>query len=149
MVNKQKIFDEYLQLVSSLVTSYESTLKDLAESAANETKSTAGDKHETALAMLQIEQRNIKARLEEAREKKKLLEMINIGAGSIAVQKGSLIKTNHGYFYLTVALGKILIDGVSIMAISPQSPLGSKMLGLKVDESLQVSQTTYVIYGIE
>jgi hypothetical protein len=39
-------------------------LADLKESGANETKSTAGDKHETALAMLQIEQANTRGQLQ-------------------------------------------------------------------------------------
>ncbi len=51
-------------------------LNDLKESGANETKSTAGDKHETALAMVQIEQANIRKQLEEALAQKVILEKI-------------------------------------------------------------------------
>ena len=51
-------------------------LNDLKESGANETKSTAGDKHETALAMVQIEQANIRKQLEEALAQKAILEKI-------------------------------------------------------------------------
>ena len=51
-------------------------LADLKESGTNETKSTAGDKHETALAMLQIEQANINAQLSDALDKKAVLKKL-------------------------------------------------------------------------
>src|SRR4051812_47714010 len=106
---KEKVYNGFLDLISGQVTDYQKNLEDLADSAANETKSTAGDKHETALAMLQIEQRNMKGRLAEAEEKKRLLEKISAAITSSVVMKGSLVHTSLGYFYLSVALGKIKI----------------------------------------
>jgi hypothetical protein len=148
MISKQKIYEKYLELITSQVNAYQTTLNELMEAAANETKSTAGDKHETALAMLQIEQRNISVRLQEGREKKKLLERISGKIKTAVITKGSLIKTNHGYFYLTVALGKIELDGVTIIAISPQSPLGIKLEGRKRNDQLQVNGTTYIVQEV-
>jgi hypothetical protein len=45
------------------VAAVQKVLADLHHSASNETKSTAGDKHETALAMLQLEQENKRQQL--------------------------------------------------------------------------------------
>ncbi|MBK7589408.1 MAG: hypothetical protein IPI22_14305 [Bacteroidetes bacterium] len=56
MTFKQKIFQEFLKQIEANIASYQYTLNELKHSMANETKSTAGDKHETALSMLQIEQ---------------------------------------------------------------------------------------------
>ena len=56
MTLKQKIYKHYQQLINDKVQQLQKVLTDLKESSSNETKSTAGDKHETALAMLQIEQ---------------------------------------------------------------------------------------------
>jgi hypothetical protein len=53
-------------------------LNELNDSAKNETKSTAGDKHETALAMLQIEQENTRNKLKEIKEQKLQLDRIDI-----------------------------------------------------------------------
>ena len=58
MTLKQKVYQHYLQFVNGKISLLQQVLADLKESGANETKSTVGDKHETALAMLQIEQAN-------------------------------------------------------------------------------------------
>jgi hypothetical protein len=64
MTLKQKIYNYYLQLINDKVHLLQQVLADLKESGSNETKSTAGDKHETALAMLQIEQANTRGQLQ-------------------------------------------------------------------------------------
>ena len=95
-------------------------LNELNDSAKNETKSTAGDKHETALAMLQIEQENTRNKL-----------------------------TNHGYLFLSIALGKITVEHQQIIALSPQSPLGLKLVGAKINDEIELNNLKYVIESIE
>ncbi len=58
MTLKQKIHGHTLEIINAKISLLQKVLADLKESGSNETKSTAGDKHETALAMLQIEQAN-------------------------------------------------------------------------------------------
>lgn len=65
---KEKVYQQYLQLVNDKIVSLQKILNELSDSAKNETKSTAGDKHETALAMLQQEQQNTSIKLSEALE---------------------------------------------------------------------------------
>ena len=74
---KQKIYNHYLQIIHDKVSMLQKVLDDLKESGANETKSTAGDKHETALAMLQIEQANTRTQLQEVLNQQAALEKIN------------------------------------------------------------------------
>ncbi len=69
MTLKQKVYDHYMQVVNDKLRSLQKVLADLKESGSNETKSTAGDKHETALAMLQIEQANVGSQLQDVLEK--------------------------------------------------------------------------------
>ena len=123
-------------------------LADLKESGSNETKSTAGDKHETALAMLQIEQANTRAQLEKLLLQKVAIEKINPIIVATIIVNGSLIKTNHGYLFMSIASGKAIIEGITVVALSPQSPLGIKLMGLKVGDTTQVNTTTYVIESI-
>ena len=149
MTFKEKIFHHYLESINAQVSSFQNTLIDLRESAANETKSTVGDKHETALAMLQIEQANTSIRLKEALEKKNALEKVNVAAHTLKIIKGSLVKTNKGYLFLSAALGKINVNGITIIALSPESPLGSKLMGLKVNDTIELNRMTYVIESIE
>ena len=125
------------------------TLADLKESGSNETKSTAGDKHETALAMLQIEQANTRAQLHETLEQRSALVNINPDIITAKILPGSYVKTNKGNFYISVALGKLIIDGETIMAISPQSPLGTKLMGCCIHDTVTINTHPYLVESIE
>ncbi len=142
---KQKIHTHCVQLLSNKIEELENILKELNESATNNTKSSAGDKHETGRAMIQIEQETIGKQLHEALEQKALLEKIDPNQHTEQIIKGSLVKTNKGSLFLSIALGKINVDGNAIMVISPQSPLGIKLMGLRVNDPAEINGQKYVI----
>src|ERR1044071_7948539 len=109
MTFKQSVYHHCLQLLEDKIAPIRSAQNDLRESSSNETKSTAGDKHETALAMLQIEQANVGAQLQDALEKKAALEKIDPGLSTARVVNGSLVKTGKGYLFISIASGKAII----------------------------------------
>jgi len=146
---KQKIYNHYLQVILEKIAMLQKVLDDLKESGANETKSTAGDKHETALAMLQIEQANTRTLLQEVLNQQAALEKINPALSANTILNGSLIKTNRGYFFMSVALGKVVVDDIKVIALSPQSPLGQKLMGLKAGETVSMNNAAYLIEQIE
>ncbi len=145
MTFKETIYRHYVKLIEEKIYLLQTALQDLRLSAANETKSTAGDKHETALAMLQIEQENTTKQLNEVLTQKKTLEQIDATIKTIQVCRGSLVKTNHGFFFISTALGKKEIEDVSVIALSPASPLGNKMMNLQQGDSFAFKQTNYTI----
>lgn len=145
---KQKIYDHYLKLIHDKVAMLQQVLADLKESGSNETKSTAGDKHETALAMLQIEQANTRGQLQKVLSQKTALEKIDPTISATMIVNGSLVKTNRGYLFISIAAGKITIDGIHVISLSPQSPLGQKLMGLKVGDSDEINNTEYLIESI-
>ncbi len=145
MTLKEKIHQHYYQIVIDRVAALQQVLADLKESGSNETKSTAGDKHETALAMLQIEQSNKRAQLQELLLQKAAVEKLNPAIKTLTVLNGSLVKTNKGYFFLSAALGKAVVDDQQVIAISAQSPLGEKLLGLQVGDHVVVNGNTFSI----
>jgi transcription elongation GreA/GreB family factor len=146
---KQKVYERCNQLVNEKISQLQQNLQVLRESAANETKSTAGDKHETALAMLQIEQENKIRQLKELLLQKVLLQQLDVSARPISVMQGSLVKTNKGYLYITVALGKVIVDDQNVIVLSLESPLGQRLKGLKVNETATINNTSYTIESIE
>ena len=146
---KQQIHSHYIDVINSKVLMLQQTLADLKESGSNETKSTAGDKHETALAMLQIEQANTRGQLQEALEQRSVLITINPDIITKKVLPGSYVKTNKGNFYISVALGKLIIDGETVIAVSPQSPLGAKLMGCCVHDTVTINTHTYLVESIE
>jgi transcription elongation GreA/GreB family factor len=148
MTLKQKIYNHCVQSVNEKIQSLKNTLNELRESATNETKSTAGDKHETALAMLQIEQENTNRQLAEALAQKDVLQKIDAAATAAVVNTGSLVATSRGYLFVSIALGKISIEGTTAVVLSPQSPLGAKLKGLKAGDTAVVNGTAYIIESI-
>jgi hypothetical protein len=60
-----------------------------------------------------------------------------------------LVKANGIYLYLCAALPKIAIEGTNVIALSPQSPLGNKLMGNKVGFSFEINGTMYSIESIE
>jgi hypothetical protein len=149
MTFKEQVYKQCMELLNNKVDVLRQALNDLKESASNETKSTAGDKHETALAMLQIEQENTNKQLENLLSQKLLLQKLIPTVTAKRVANGALVKTNRGYLFLSIALGKITVNGITVIALSPQSPLGSKLMGINKTESISMNGTTYFIDSIE
>lgn len=145
MTFKQKIHARCLHLVNQKIQELETILKELDASAASDTKSSAGDKHETARAMVQIEQENTGKQLQDALEQKTQLEKIDPTSSHTQITKGSLVKTSKGYLYLSIALGKIKMDKGAVMVLSPQSPLGMKLMGLNAGSSVEINGVGYVV----
>src|SRR4051812_780835 len=110
MTFKENVYEQCRKVVNDKIQFLRQTLRDLKESASNETKSTAGDKHETALAMLQIEQENTNRQLETLLAIKLSIEKINAAVRPEQVVNGALVKTSKGYLYLLAALGKVTVD---------------------------------------
>lgn len=149
MTLKEEVYHHYLNLVNEKIEMLQKSLDDLRDSSANETKSTAGDKHETALAMLQIEQANVGTQLETAREQKSELLKINPLTVNDKIRLGSLISTDAVYFFICTALGKAIISGKTVFALSLNSPLGIKMSGKSIGESVELQNKHYRILKCE
>ena len=145
MTFKEKIYKSYLRILEDKIQLFQNILNELRESSSNETKSTAGDKYETALAMLHIEQENTNQQLKEAVKQKGLFSKIDPAVSTSTIINGSLIKTNRGYFFLSIALGKTVVDDITVIALSPHSPLGQKLMGLKVNDTTRINGMEYLI----
>ncbi len=145
---KEKVHQHYLQVLNNKINLLQAVLADLKEAGANETKSTAGDKHETSLAMIQIEQANKRHQLAQMIAQKAILEKINPAIVAAIVVVGSLMKTDKGYLFMSVALGKAIVESISITALSAQSPLGRQLLGLKEKDTAIINNMSYYIEKI-
>lgn len=148
MTFRQNVYDAFEKSLSDKINHLQLQLNELKESAANETKSTAGDKYETARAMLQIEQDNIRRQLQELLEQQAQLQVLIRKLPTKEITSGSLIKTDKGWLLLGVALGKITIDNNTITALSAISPLGKQLNGRNIGDRVSINQTTYTIEDI-
>jgi len=120
----------------------------LTEDASNDAKGSAGDKHETALSMMHLEQEKLNHKIGEFIEQKAVLEKINPDVTSTKIALGSLVRANGLLLFVSAALPKISIDGRSVIALSPKSPLGEKMMGMQVGDTFEVNGTKYLVEEI-
>jgi len=120
----------------------------LTEDASNDAKGSAGDKHETALSMMHLEQEKLNHKIGEFIEQKAVLEKINPDVTSTKIALGSLVTANGLLLFVSAALPKISIDGKSVIALSPKSPLGEKMMGMQVGDTFEVNGTKYLVQEI-
>jgi hypothetical protein len=149
MTFKQKIQQHYVQLVQDRIDVFKDMIAALTEDSKNDAKGSAGDKHETALSMMHIEQEKLNRKLREVLDQKNVLDKIDSTKIAETIIVGSLVKANGIYLYLSLALPKIAVDGINVIALSPQSPLGNKLMGNEVGFTFEINGTKYLIESIE
>jgi hypothetical protein len=145
---KQKILQQHQQLLQDKIDVFRDMISGLTEDAQNDAKGSAGDKHETALSMMHIEQEKLNHKLKEILDQKIILDKIDASVNHTKIALGSLVQTNGMLLFISAALPKITIDDKTIIAVSPQSPLGSKLMGNEVGYEFEINTTKYIIQTI-
>lgn len=130
-MEKNTILNSLQSLVSSRIDEAKKEIASINNSKANETKSSAGDKYETGMAMLQIEEQKANVQLAKANDLKKALSLIDPSEIHEEVQLGSWVETSSGNFFLSIGLGKLIIEEEEVFVLSITSPLGLHLKGKK------------------
>lgn len=149
MTLKQKTLQYYKQLIQDKIDVFQDMISNLTEDAKNDAKGSAGDKHETVLSMMHLEQEKLNHKIKEYLVQKDILDKIDPSKTTKIIAVGSLIKANGILLFMSSALPKIKIEEKNIIALSPQSPLGSKLLGQQVDYTFEINGTKYLIESVE
>lgn len=145
---KQQILNRYKEMLQDRIDVFQDMISGLTLDAQNDAKGSAGDKHETALSMMHLEQEKLNHKLKEILDQKAILDKIDASQTPNKVALGSLVQANSMLLFISVALPKIILDGKTIFALSPQSPLGSKLMGNKVGYSFDMNGKIYTIESI-
>lgn len=117
-----------LQLLQQKLADLKQSMQEVSDASNQESKSSAGDKHETTKAMMQIEQEKIGKQIELIRTQIAEVERIQTEVKQTTVANGSLILTDQGNFYVAAALGKIKLKEEEYIIISLHSPIGNAIL---------------------
>ena len=145
---KEKLYAACLAYVQQRMEAAELGIKEAQKAAGEDTKSSAGDKYETGREMMQQETNRNLAQLNEANKLKVALNQINASTVHSVVDQGSVVITNNGKFYIAISAGVLSVDGEQYVAISPASPIGFKMKGLKVGNGFVLNGNEYMINTI-
>jgi len=148
MTFKQKIKQQHLLLLQDKIDVYQDMISGLSDDAQNDAKGSAGDKHETALSMMHLEQEKITQKLTEAIALKGILDRIEVSKTNSTIALGSSVKVNALQLFVSAALPKITVEGITVLSVSPQSPLGSQLMGKKQGDIVVVNGTTFTIHEV-
>lgn len=131
-------------------TNYSTQLAALKTSLESESKSSAGDKHETGRAMVQLEMERLSARLKMAEQELNSFRRLafNDVKNRVTVTPGALVKTDKGIYFLAVSLGMIKVDGTPVAVVSSASPIGVVLKGKSVGEQIHFNGVAQTIKAI-
>jgi hypothetical protein len=147
MINKEELKGSCVQALQQKIDVLQSSIREAQNSSNNETKSTAGDKHETSRAMAQLEVERLSTQLSNQTKLMTLLSSLPTDPMDKA-QRGSLVITDKGVFYLGVALGAIKLKNQAIMTLGMGAPISQLMLNSQAGESFSFNGNKYHIKEI-
>jgi ElaB/YqjD/DUF883 family membrane-anchored ribosome-binding protein len=145
---KQKLYQMCLSYVKDRKSLLESSIRDIQQSANEETKSSAGDKYETARAMAQLEIDKHRMQLSEVNKMIQELARIAVEEHTEYVKSGSLIFTSRGNFYIAINAGQQEVDNQTFFTVSSASPIAQKLIGLRVDDTFTLNRQEFAILKI-
>ena len=70
--------------------------------------------------------------------KKNMAKVLN--TATERVQLGSLVITNKARFYISVSLGEFFFEGDRFYAISPESPMAKKLMGMRAGDEFTLNK---------
>ena len=107
---KSVLLQECFRMIEERHQRVKRSISGIEESLFEESKSSAGDKHETGRAMLQIERENAGKQLQEVEKTLQLLKRIDINSETEIAHLGSLIFTSAEAYFIGVSVGVIEIE---------------------------------------
>ncbi|WP_405610579.1 3-oxoacyl-ACP synthase [Polaribacter sp. Asnod1-A03] len=133
---KRALFNECLNFVNNRLQTVEEIIASNQKALQSETKSSAGDKHETGRAMLQLEMEKAGQQLAGITQMKEILSKIDISKTSTIAHLGSVIETDTVNYFLSISAGQLIVESKVYFAISVSSPIGKLLLGKEKGEEL-------------
>lgn len=126
---KENLYLQCVYFVEKRFQTIQNTINEIQESLTSETKSSAGDKHETGRAMLQLEREKAGNQLAEIQKIKENLSKISSSNTSKHIGLGSVVYTNKGNYFIAISAGELRVENEVFFAISPKTPIGQLLMG--------------------
>ena len=133
---KQQLHLKCQELLQDRLRVLEKSMNDIYNNLESETKSTAGDKHESGRAMLHLEREKLGHQLAIINNQLQVFNKINLEAQISRVVLGSLVYTTQANYFISVSMGELKAGKIRAYAISPMSPVGQALMLKAVDETV-------------
>ena len=114
----------------------------------SESKSSAGDKHETGRAMIQLEREKLGSQIAEVEQNQQKLNALKNHKSTESVTIGSIVLTDQANYFIAIAADFCELEGKKYYCISPQSPIGALLLGKKVRDQIEFNARSSTLIAI-
>lgn len=131
---KEELFNTLSIHLQQKIDECSLSVQSTIESRDNDSKSSAGDKHETTRATVQIEIEKLELQLNRLLILQKELSSIQLEKEHSQVELGSLVRTEKENYFLSIGYGKIELGNQIFYAISLASPVGQLLKNKKPGE---------------
>ena len=127
--------------ISDTLKQLEADMVALQESRQADTKSSAGDKHETSRAMVDRELEQLIQQREKALRNQSELQQLTEAPYEVAA-RGAAVEAERIIYFISISFGKLPMDGAKpVYALSPVSPAAQAMLGKRAGELFEINGT--------
>jgi len=145
---KRAVHAQCLIILAERIKYAEAGVEEAREAGRSDTKSSAGDKHETGRAMAQLEMEKQQTALGNLQDLARTLHGIDPDRRHLHFAKGALVQMEQGLFYVAAALGKIRVEETDVMVISPGSPLLAALIPMNIGEVREFKGARYRLIDI-
>lgn len=121
---------------------------EASDGKSNDAKSSAGDKHEVGVAMVQLEQEKLGKQIQIIEEQLTLLSRIDSTKKHLKVSMGSLVQCEQQWYYFSIGHGLLIVENETVFCLNPQAPLGTALLGRSEKDEVSFQGRKMVIQSI-
>ena len=145
---KENLYNQCVAFVETRFQTIQNTINEIQIALTSETKSSAGDKHETGRAMLQLEREKAGNQLAEIQKIKEALFKINIENTSKTISLGSVVYTPKSNYFIAISAGELMVKNEVFYAISPNTPIGKLLIGKTINDKIKFREQEFIVKNL-
>ena len=146
---RQGIFDGLCAELDQNLKNRRGHLHSLRESLGSETKSSAGEKHETGRAMIHSEQARVQDSVNRLEAMLSKLRQYAAVIGPIQrVSPGALVETTGPWVLVGVPMGKVQLPDALVLCVGAEAPLAQQWHGAQPGDQVVLGSQQLTIQAI-
>ncbi len=148
VANKEELFLKCLDTVNRQINKYQKEMDEIKESMENNDVHTDYDEDDSKGQLLGDFEKYAEY-LDNSRKMKEKLSRIDQKHYSETIDFGSIVETSENYYFISAALGKIVLEeGSTVYAISTDAPIYQEMKGKKAGDSFSFNGKEHKIQEV-
>ncbi|MAW94435.1 MULTISPECIES: 3-oxoacyl-ACP synthase [unclassified Leeuwenhoekiella] len=147
-MQKKQVIQELYNRLNARLTQLKETRDGLIESRESEGgKSSAGDKYETGVEMIQQEMERNQTQIDQVERQKEALNRVSLTPNTL-ISEGSLVLTDKASYFIGIPFGELKMETGQVYCISSASPIGELLTGKQENDQVQFRDQKITIKSI-